>query len=125
MSDEVLRRDTVVVHRRVRSLPLALLFATLALVVAVAPSCSDGTDGKLDTRAEYVNKTVAAMKVQLRDKAKGHGAAITSYANCIYDVIEAHRDELEAIKGSPAKVQRIIAANDDECQAALQKEIEP
>lgn len=99
----------------------ALVLCTSLLVGAAG--CSDGTDGKLDSRAEYVAKTVAAMKVRLRDKATTHVRAITDYANCMYDVIDAHRDELEKVKSSPTKVQQILAANDDECQAALQKEI--
>lgn len=91
--------------------------------MALAAACSDGTDGRLDSRPEYVKKTIAAMKAQLRDQADGHEAAIEEYANCLYDVIEAHRDELEAAKDSDAEVARIIAANDDQCQDALSKEI--
>jgi len=95
---------------------------TLA-VTALAAACSDGVDGRLDSRPEFVKKTVAAMKAQLRDEAEGHGATIEEYANCLYDVIEAHRDELEAVKDSDVEVAKIIAANDDQCQDALSKEI--
>lgn len=95
----------------------------VAILAAVAAGCSGGSDGKLDTRAEYVDKTVAAMKARLRDDAAGHERAIEDYANCMYDVIEAHRDELEAVKDSDSEVQKILATNDDDCQDALQEEI--
>jgi len=106
------------VHRR----PIVAVALCIAVILG-ATACADGTDGKLDSRAEYVAKTVAAMNVRLRDRATTHAKAVKDYANCMYDVIDAHRDELERVKASSAKVQQILAANDDACQAALQKEI--
>jgi len=104
----------------VRRTIAAVLVGAVALVAA---GCGDGTDGVLDDRDTYVRKQISSMKAQLRDRAEGHDAELRTYANCMYDVIEANREELEAVKDSDSQVARILAEKGTDCLTALEEEI--
>ena len=92
-------------------------------VTLLAAGCGDGSDGVLDDRETYVRKQMSSMKAQLRDRAEGHDTELRTYANCMYDVIEANRDELEEVKDSDSQVARILAEKGTGCLTTLEEEI--